>query len=122
LTGRVANSICFDSYASIEPTLIEHPVASPKPSKLSDREIEHIAAALAAPRRVQILKEIGSTEEAYPCTALIESHGISAATVSHHIKELERANLIAIMRDGKFLKLKLNRDVLRAYAEHLAAI
>ncbi len=93
----------------------------PGPS-LSDRQIERIATALAAPRRAQILREIGQSDQDYPCTAIIETHKISAGTVSHHIKELEAADLVEIIRDGKFLKLRLRRDTLQAYVTHLAQI
>lgn len=89
---------------------------------LSERDYERIAAALAAPRRLQILKEIGASNGPYACTAIIQSQHISAATVSHHIKELERAGLIEVSREGKFLNLVLRRDVLRTYADYLAAI
>jgi ArsR family transcriptional regulator, arsenate/arsenite/antimonite-responsive transcriptional repressor len=87
---------------------------------LSARQIERIASALAAPRRSQILRDIGEADDAYPCTALIETHKISAATVSHHLKELEAADLVEVIRDGKYLQLRLRRDVLGAYIKHLS--
>ena len=44
---------------------------------------------------------------------------ISAATASHHLKELEAAELIATEKCGRFRKLMPRRDIWMAYLAEL---
>jgi ArsR family transcriptional regulator, arsenate/arsenite/antimonite-responsive transcriptional repressor len=89
---------------------------------LSESQIRLIAKALADPRRHEILKQVGAKNTGIACTDLRECQPVTAATLSHHMKELETAGLITIVRTGKYAHLVLRRDVLEAYLHHLGTI
>ena len=89
---------------------------------LPENQLRLIAKALADPRRYEILRQIGANNCAVSCTAVHDCQPVSAATLSHHVKHLEAAGLITIVRQGKFANLMLQRDVFQAYLEHLSKI
>jgi len=91
-------------------------------AKLTAQQLERIARALAEPRRVALLKQIGARAAATPCATLLEVHDVTPATLSHHLKELEAAGLVTSVRAGKCMNVTLKRDVLRAYVDQLARI
>ncbi|MGJ4746953.1 ArsR/SmtB family transcription factor [Leptospira sp. SA-E8] len=97
-------------------------VPNPKPLKLTEKEFTKISKALAEPRRFQILQCIGISEEPTACSNIYKSQDISAATLSHHLKELENAGLIETSKEGKFMNISLRRDVFKAYLDRLSKI
>lgn len=94
----------------------------PEPPSLTENQIAAIARALADPRRYSILKEIAASAAPLPCCSLEEAGNVSAATISHHIRELEGAGLIEIARAGKFANLSFRRDAFNAYLKHLGSL
>lgn len=89
--------------------------------KLSPEQVMAVARAIAEPRRFAILQQIAG-QETLPCTALVERDSISAATLSHHVKELQEAGLVTAEREGRSMRLALRRDVWEAYLRELASL
>ena len=89
---------------------------------LSADQMNLVAKALADSRRFDILRQIGAKNGAVSCSELRECQPVTAATLSHHLKELETAGLVTIVRRGKFADLILQRDILRAYLDQLEKI
>jgi len=85
---------------------------------LSARELRAITRALSDPRRFEILKHIAASP-CMACTGLRAEFPISAATLSHHLKELESCGLVELTRHGKFVDVVFQRTVWNAYLDDL---
>ena len=81
-----------------------------------------ILKALADPRRFELLERIARASCPLGCSQARAELAISAATLSHHIKELETAGIISIRREGKFHYMSLRPGVLEALASSLIAL
>jgi len=88
---------------------------------MEKRQFARIAKALADPRRFDILKRIASQDE-LSCACLREKLPITAATLSHHLKELESAGLIELRRDSKYVHCQLVVPVWKSYLDELKKI
>jgi ArsR family transcriptional regulator len=98
------------------------PRTASKPLRLSSARRTAILKALADPRRFELLQKIAKAGCPLGCAEARAALPISAATLSHHIKELETAGLIDVRREGKFHFLTLRPGVLRGLTSLLAAL
>jgi ArsR family transcriptional regulator, arsenate/arsenite/antimonite-responsive transcriptional repressor len=68
-------------------------MSKPAGKTLTEDQVLSIAKALGDRRRYEILKRLGECRDATACGAVRNSTRIDAATLSHHMKELELAGL-----------------------------
>jgi ArsR family transcriptional regulator len=104
-------------------TVLEKPPErAAKPVRLTRARRTAVLKALADPRRFQLLERIAKASCPLGCAQARAALPISAATLSHHIKELEMAGLIGIRREGKFHYMSLRPGVLVALGASLTAL
>jgi ArsR family transcriptional regulator, arsenate/arsenite/antimonite-responsive transcriptional repressor len=83
-------------------------------TELTTQQFQRISRAIAEPTRYEMLRRIFNCRT-LNCTEAANDLTISAATGSHHLRELELADLIRVTKDGRFRKLEPRRKVWRAY-------
>jgi ArsR family transcriptional regulator, arsenate/arsenite/antimonite-responsive transcriptional repressor len=84
-------------------------------------KVHAISRALSDSRRFEILTKIAARECA-ACAVLREEFPITAATLSHHLKELESCGLVELTRRGKFIDVTFHRPVWDSYLKELKKI
>lgn len=65
-------------------------------------QIEKISKALGDETRLRIFEAISRSKQ-MNCGEIVSMRGVTPATVSHHLKILSEAGLIACRRDGQFV-------------------
>ncbi|BDC50337.1 hypothetical protein F183_A26530 [Bryobacterales bacterium F-183] len=89
---------------------------------MDDSQVLAIGKALADGKRFEMLRRIAKSKEAPTCSCIKEWTGLSPATVTHHLQELEAAGLIAAERCGKYVHVSLRRDIWDEYLKKLSEI
>jgi ArsR family transcriptional regulator len=84
-------------------------------------KIEQISKALADKTRLRIFEAISATKR-MTCSEIVSMRGVTPATVSHHLKILSEAGLIACRRAGQFVYSQAVPKTVTAYARALAKI
>ena len=83
--------------------------------------VEKISKALADETRLRIFEAISATNH-MNCGEIVSMRGVTPATVSHHLKILSEAGLIACRREGQFVYSQAVPETIAAYARALAKI
>ena len=90
---------------------------------MDNKQFQKIAKAVADPRRYEILSRIaGCKGKELACSDMRCHLPITAATMSHHLKELVNAGLVEVRRQGQFAHMKLRRKVWREYLSQLGKL
>jgi len=84
-------------------------------------EVEKISKALADETRLRIFEAISASER-IKCGDIVAMRGVTPATVSHHLKVLSEARLIACRREGQFVYSEAVPETIAAYMSALAKI
>ena len=84
-------------------------------------EVEKISKALADQTRLKIFEAISAANH-MNCGEIVSMRGVTAATVSHHLKILSEAGLIACRRQGQFVYSQAVPETIAAYTRALTNI
>jgi ArsR family transcriptional regulator len=98
------------STASVEPVACCGPLAAPALSVEQAAATAGVFKALSDPARVRIVNMLATNGEPMCVCHLIEPLGLSQPTVSHHLKKLTDAGLLAREQRGKWAYFSLRPE------------
>jgi ArsR family transcriptional regulator, arsenate/arsenite/antimonite-responsive transcriptional repressor len=88
---------------------------------MDHEQIERISKALGDQTRLMIYEAIAASDQ-MNCSEIVSLQGITAATVSHHLRTLADAGLIECRREGQFIYNKAVPETMDQYVCSLSAI
>jgi ArsR family transcriptional regulator, arsenate/arsenite/antimonite-responsive transcriptional repressor len=91
-------------------------------SSMDHSTIEKISKALADGTRLRIFEAISNAGGHMNCGEIVSMRGVTPATVSHHLKVLSEAGLIACRREGQFVYSHAVPETIASYTQTLAKI
>jgi ArsR family transcriptional regulator len=83
--------------------------------------MEKVAKALADKTRLRIFEAISGVKD-MNCGEIVSLRGVTPATVSHHLKILSEAGLIACRKKGQFVYSQTVPETIEAYTKSLTKI
>src|SRR3979409_1543785 len=86
---------------------------------MDNPEVEKDSKALADKTRLRIFEAVSASNR-MNCSDIVSMRGVTPATVSHHLKILSEAGLIACHREGQFVYSETVPETITAYARALA--
>jgi ArsR family transcriptional regulator, arsenate/arsenite/antimonite-responsive transcriptional repressor len=87
-------------------------------ANMDTKKIERVSKALADETRLRIFEAISAKSD-LTCGELVTLHGVTPATISHHLKILTDAELIECRKEGQFV---YSRTVPETIVEYSAAL
>jgi len=88
---------------------------------MTREQIERISKALGDQTRLMIYEAIASRDQ-MNCSQIVSLHGVTPATVSHHLKTLADAGLIECRRQGQFIYNKAVPAAMDDYIRSLSQL
>ena len=84
-------------------------------------KVEKVSKALADKTRLRIFEAVSASNR-MNCSDIVSMRGVTAATVSHHLKILSEAGLIACRREGQFVYSEALPETIAAYTRALTKL
>ena len=84
-------------------------------------QVEKVSKALADKTRLRIFEALSASIR-MNCSDIVSMRGVTPATVSHHLKILSEAGLIACRREGQFVYSEALPETIAAYTRALTKL
>jgi ArsR family transcriptional regulator, arsenate/arsenite/antimonite-responsive transcriptional repressor len=88
---------------------------------MTEKQLVRVSRALSDPTRLRIYQDIAASEAMF-CGQIVQRYGLTAGTISHHLKVLGDARLIESRRHGQFIYSRAVPETIRDYSLTLSRV